>query len=171
MFAANSPLQSSLVYSAENDDHFATLTVGQTLDFALRARTPPSDLRLSEEGESTKSDYRLKWIENITKMLNISHTKQTKVGSEYVRGVSGGERKRVSIGESLIVDGKVYGWDNSTRGLDASTALDFVKILRNFTDVMKKTTFVSLYQAGEGIYDLFDKVSATAENLFIDLIN
>ena len=52
----------------------------------------------------------------------------------------------------------VQCWDNSTRGLDASTALDFVKSLRIMTDVLGQTVFVTLYQAGEGIYDLFDKV-------------
>ena len=91
-------------------------------------------------------------------MLNISHTKSTLVGDEFVRGVSGGERKRVSIAEMMTTRARVQSWDNSTRGLDASTALDFVKGLRVVTDVLGQTTFVTLYQAGEGIYDLFDKV-------------
>lgn len=91
-------------------------------------------------------------------MLNISHTKQTLVGDAFVRGVSGGERKRVSIAEMMTTRARVQSWDNSTRGLDASTALDFIKSLRVTTDVLGQTTFVSLYQAGEGIYDLFDKV-------------
>lgn len=52
----------------------------------------------------------------------------------------------------------VCSWDNSTRGLDASTALDYAKSLRLLTDIMGQTTFVSLYQAGEGIFDQFDKV-------------
>jgi ATP-binding cassette subfamily G (WHITE) protein 2 (SNQ2) len=52
----------------------------------------------------------------------------------------------------------VCAWDNSTRGLDASTALDYGRSLRILTDIFRTTTFVSLYQAGEGIYDLFDKV-------------
>ena len=53
---------------------------------------------------------------------------------------------------------RVQCWDNSTRGLDASTALDYAKGLRVMTDVLGQTTFVTLYQAGEGIYELFDKV-------------
>lgn len=52
----------------------------------------------------------------------------------------------------------VCSWDNSTRGLDASTALDYAKSLRILTDVYKASTFVSLYQAGEGIFEQFDKV-------------
>lgn len=47
---------------------------------------------------------------------------------------------------------------SSTRGLDASTALDYAKSIRVLTNVTQTTSFVSLYQAGEGIYNQFDKV-------------
>ncbi len=91
-------------------------------------------------------------------MFGISHTKYTKVGDEYVRGVSGGERKRVSIAETLATKSTVNCWDNSTRGLDASTALDYAKSLRIMTDISNRTTLVTLYQAGEQIYEVMDKV-------------
>lgn len=52
----------------------------------------------------------------------------------------------------------LLSWDNSSRGLDASTALDYAKSIRIMTDVFRTTTFVSLYQAGEGIWEQFDKV-------------
>ncbi len=48
---------------------------------------------------------------------------------------------------------------SSTRGLDSSTALEFVQALRTATDMARMTTIVSLYQAGESLYNLFDKVS------------
>jgi ATP-binding cassette subfamily G (WHITE) protein 2 (SNQ2) len=91
-------------------------------------------------------------------MLNIEHTRKTLVGDAFVRGVSGGERKRVSIAEMFAANAVVASWDNSTRGLDASTALDYAKSLRVITDVYQMVNFVSLYQAGEGIYEQFDKV-------------
>jgi len=67
--------------------------------------------------------------------LNIEHTSNTLVGNEFVRGVSGGERKRVSIAEAFCGQGCVFSWDNSTRGLDASTALDYAKSIRTLTDI------------------------------------
>ena len=67
-------------------------------------------------------------------------------------------RKRVSIAEMMITSATVCSWDNSTRGLDASTALDYAKSLRIMTNIYKTTTFVSLYQASENIYNQFDKV-------------
>ena len=75
-----------------------------------------------------------------------------------IRGVSGGEKKRVSIGEALITKASCQCWDNSTKGLDASTAMEYVSSLRSLTNMTRISTFVALYQAGESLYDLFDKV-------------
>ncbi|KAI0273384.1 pleiotropic drug resistance ABC transporter [Gloeopeniophorella convolvens] len=144
-----------LVYNAEDDIHIPTLTVGQTLNFALSTKTPGPKGRLP--GVS-RSEFNASVKNMLLKMLNITHTENTLVGDEFVRGVSGGERKRVSIAEMMTTRARVQCWDNSSRGLDASTALDFVRSLRVMTDVLGQTTFASLYQAGEGIYELFDRV-------------
>ncbi|KAL5519548.1 SNQ2_1 [Sanghuangporus vaninii] len=149
-----------VVYNQEDDIHLATLTVAQTLQFALSTKTPGPNARLP--GVSRK-DFAKEVQNTLLKMLNMEHTANTLVGNEFVRGVSGGERKRVSIAEMMATRAHVQCWDNSTRGLDASTALDFVKSLRIMTDVLGQTVFVSLYQAGEGIYDLFDKVMVLDE--------
>ena len=82
----------------------------------------------------------------------------TVVGNAFVRGVSGGERKRVSIAETLATKSAVTCWDNSTRGLNANTALDYAKSLRIMTDVSNRTTIVTLYQAGEEIHNLMDEI-------------
>lgn len=58
----------------------------------------------------------------------------------------------------MVTGATVCAWDNTTRGLDASTALDYAKSLRVMTNIYKTTTFVSLYQASENIYSQFDKV-------------
>jgi len=144
---------SEVVYNQENDDHFPSLTVGQTLMFALRTKTPGKRLP-----EQKQKEFRNEVLELLLRMLNISHTRNTKVGNSFIRGVSGGERKRVSIAEMMTTRAVVLSWDNSTRGLDASTALDYAKSLRIMTNVFKTTTFVSLYQAGEGIFEQFDKI-------------
>ncbi|CAL3968740.1 unnamed protein product [Diplocarpon coronariae] len=141
------------VYNQEDDVHHPTLTVGQTLGFALDTKTPGK----RPHGMS-KEDFKDKVITTLLKMFNIEHTRNTIVGNPFVRGVSGGERKRVSIAEMMVTAATVCAWDNSTRGLDASTALDYVKSLRVMTNIYKTTTFVSLYQASENIYKQFDKV-------------
>lgn len=141
------------VYNQEDDVHHPTLTVGQTLGFALDTKTPGK----RPHGIST-SEFKEKVITTLLRMFNIEHTKNTVVGNPFIRGVSGGERKRVSIAEMMVTSATVCAWDNSTRGLDASTALDYAKSLRIMTNIYKTTTFVSLYQASENIYKQFDKV-------------
>jgi ABC-type multidrug transport system ATPase subunit len=136
-----------VVYNAEDDEHMPTLTVGQTLRFSLLNKT-----RKNLRGNVDTI------IDALLRMFAIKHTQNTLVGNAYVRGVSGGERKRVSIAETLATKSTVVCWDNSTRGLDASTALDYAKSLRIMTDVSDRTTITTLYQAGEGIYELMDKV-------------
>jgi ABC-type multidrug transport system ATPase subunit len=146
------------LYNEEDDVHLPTLTVEQTLGFALDVKIPgklPAGI--------TKQEFKEKVITTLLKMFNIEHTRKTIVGNPFVRGVSGGERKRVSIAEMLVSNACVLSWDNSTRGLDASTALDFIKSLRVQTDLYKTSTFVSLYQASENIYNLFDKVMVIDE--------
>lgn len=141
------------VYNTEDDIHHPTLTVGQTLNFALDTKIPGQ-----RPGGISKADFKEKVIKTLLRMFNIEHTRDTIVGNAMVRGVSGGERKRVSIAEMLVTGATVCCWDNSTRGLDASTALDYAKSLRIMTNINKTTTFVSLYQASENIYKQFDKV-------------
>ncbi|KIJ32383.1 hypothetical protein M422DRAFT_265882, partial [Sphaerobolus stellatus SS14] len=142
-----------VVYNQEDDIHIPTLTVAQTLSFALSTKTPGKRL----PGVSRR-DFNTDLLQTMLKMFNIRHTENTLVGDAFVRGVSGGERKRVSIAEMMATRAHVTCWDNSTRGLDASTALDYVKSLRVITDVLQQTTFVTLYQASESIYQQFDKV-------------
>lgn len=83
-------------YNPEADTHYATLTVGQTVRFALSTKTPGK--RLPEQSK----DSFVNTVEDLLlRMLNIQHTRDTLVGDEFVRGISGGERKRVSIAEMM----------------------------------------------------------------------
>ena len=73
----------------------------------------------------------------------------------------------MTLAEALTTDASVYCWDNATRGLDASTALNYVQTCRDLCDTRGKINVVSLYQAGNGIYELFDKVTVLAEGQVI----
>ena len=63
----------------------------------------------------------------------------------------------------MATQAPVQCWDNSTRGLDASNALDFARVLRRSADEQQKSIVATLYQAGNGIFDQFDKVLVLAE--------
>jgi ABC-type multidrug transport system ATPase subunit len=139
--------------NSEEEIFFPTLTVGETIEFAARMKVlsqlPPGIESAEEYAESSK--------EFLLRSVGISHTESTKVGDVFPRGVSGGERKRVSILECLITRASVFCWDNPTRGLDASIALEWTKAMRTMTDIFGLTTIVTLYQAANGIYEHFDE--------------
>jgi ATP-binding cassette subfamily G (WHITE) protein 2 (SNQ2) len=144
-----------VLYNPEEDLHYATLTVRETLTFALKTRTPGKESRA--EGES-RATYVREFLRVVSKLFWIEHTLDTRLGNAIVRGVSGGEKKRVSIAEAMVTKASCQCWDNSTKGLDASTAMEYVSSLRSLTNMAGISTLVALYQAGESLYDLFDKV-------------
>lgn len=140
------------IYTAEVDVHFPNMTVGDTLYFAARARSPrniPGNLNRVEYAE------RLRDVTMAT--FGIGHTINTLVGNDFVRGVSGGERKRVTIAEAAIGSAAIQCWDNSTRGLDSANAIEFCKTLRLQADYFDATALVAIYQAPQAAYDVFDK--------------
>ena len=98
------------VYNGEDDIHHPTLSVGQTLGFALDVKTPGK-----RPGNISKEQFKEKVINLLLKMFNIEHTINTIVGNPFVRGISGGERKRVSIAEMMVTSACVCTWDNTTR--------------------------------------------------------
>lgn len=139
-------------YNQEQENHFPHLTVQETLQFAASARTPS----IPPEGW-TRQDTVKFLTTTVMNVFGLSHTKNTKVGNDFVRGVSGGERKRVSIAEMALSGSPFAAWDNSTRGLDSATALNFTRSLRDSTEIFGSAHAVAIYQASQAIYDLFDK--------------
>ncbi len=143
------------IYTAEQDVHFPAMSVGDTLLFAARARTP-QNLKLPQG--ITKKLYAAHLRDVVMATFGIRHTVNTKVGNDFVRGVSGGERKRVSIAEATLSNAPLQCWDNSTRGLDSANAIEFCKTLRTSTDLNETTAAVAIYQSPQSAYDYFDKV-------------
>ncbi|GME43998.1 ABC transporter-like protein [Neofusicoccum parvum] len=146
------------IYTAEVDVHFPNLSVGDTLVFAAKARAPRNT-----PGDVDSWTYARHMRDVVMAMYGISHTVNTRVGNDFVRGVSGGERKRVSIAEATLSQAPLQCWDNSTRGLDSANAIEFCKTLRMQTDLMGCTACVAIYQAPQAAYDTFDKVAVLYE--------
>ncbi|KIJ10444.1 hypothetical protein PAXINDRAFT_102018 [Paxillus involutus ATCC 200175] len=147
-----------VMYCPEDDVHFPTLAVEQTLSFAAIMRTPQKRL-----ANQSREEYRKLVVEVLMRVFGLGHARNMVVGNAAIKGISGGEKKRVSIAEALSCRSRIHVWDNSTRGLYASTALEFVRALRIATDIVRVTTIVSLYQAGEQLYNHFDKLCVINE--------
>ena len=146
--------QNQLIYNPELDVHLPYLTVEQTLNFAIGCKTP--DIRVND---MSRKEYIAAIKDLYLILFGLKHVEKTLVGNDFVRGISGGQRKRVSIAEAMVTNGTVYAFDNATRGLDASTALEFAEALRTSTNMSKITSLVTIYQASENIYQLFDYVT------------
>ena len=106
----------------------------------------------------SRSEFAKYMAQIVMAVFGLSHTYNTRVGNDFIRGVSGGERKRVSIAEMALAGAPLAAWDNSTRGLDSATALKFVESLRLLADLTGSAHAVAAYQASQNIYDCFDKV-------------
>lgn len=145
----HSEFRGECTYQAESDVHFPHLTVGQILAFSASARAPKNAI-----GDPGRGPYAVNVKNAIASALRLSHTLQTKAGDNFVRGVSGGERKRTSIAEILVGGAPFQCWDNATRGLDSESALKFVNVLRVLTAQTGSVGVVSLYQASQAIYNV-----------------
>ncbi|KAM5361174.1 hypothetical protein ACJZ2D_013256 [Fusarium nematophilum] len=153
-----SSFRGDVLYNAEVDTHLAHLTVGETLSFAASAHS----LR-HVPGGVTRMEADTMMRNVMMAIFGISHTVDTRVGNDFVRGVSGGERKRVSIAEAALTGAKLQCWDNTTRGLDSGNAINFCSTLRLQADLVGVAAAVAIYQAPQSAYDLFDRVTVLYE--------
>ncbi|KAI0844484.1 ATP-binding cassette transporter [Daldinia vernicosa] len=139
-----------MAYAGEDDIHFHSLSVGTTLRFALNARTPIDTPNRSQQLDDD--------VQTLLDLFDLAHVANVPVGNDYIRGVSGGQRHRVTLAEAFCTRASVMAFDNPTRGLDSSTALRIARMLREYTIQSQCCTIVSLYQASDAIANCFDKV-------------
>ncbi|XP_051126791.1 ABC transporter G family member 5 [Andrographis paniculata] len=131
-------------YVAQKDTLFPLLTVEETLKFTARLR-----LKLP----APEFDQRVK---SLIQELGLSHVAGVRVGDDRVRGISGGERRRVSIGVEVIHDPKVLILDEPTSGLDSTSALQIIDMLKSMAETRGRTIILSIHQPGFRIVKLFN---------------
>lgn len=140
------------LYLAELDVHFPELTTEQTLTFAANTRR--------NEESTSEHVHQQSW--DVASMFHLGSAFHTQVGNGTIRGLSGGEERRVSLAEALISDAQLQCWDNSTRGLDSSTASRFVRLMRSSSQVLDSTTIMSIYQASDEMCSVCSSVSLSS---------
>ncbi|KAJ8557584.1 hypothetical protein K7X08_003209 [Anisodus acutangulus] len=89
------------------------------------------------------------------------------VGDEMRRGISGGQKKRLTTGEMLVGPAKVFFMDEISTGLDSSTTFQIVKYMRQMVHIMDVTMIISLLQPAPETYDLFDDIILLSEGKII----
>ncbi|XP_029938296.1 ATP-binding cassette sub-family G member 2-like [Salarias fasciatus] len=135
-------------YVVQDDVVMGTLTVRENFAFSAALRLPTS---ISEEEKRQK-------VERLIHELGLGRVADSKVGTQLIRGVSGGERKRTNIGMELIIDPSVLFLDEPTTGLDASTANSVLLLLKRMAN-HGRTIILSIHQPRYSIYRLFDSLT------------
>uniref|UniRef100_H2Z7L8 ABC transporter domain-containing protein n=1 Tax=Ciona savignyi TaxID=51511 RepID=H2Z7L8_CIOSA len=135
-------------YVVQDDVVMGTLTVRENLAFS-------ANLRLSTKKHNAEA-RKLK-VNDVIEQLGLQACADTPVGNEFVRGVSGGERKRVNIGMEMILDPPVLFLDEPTTGLDANTANSIVLLLYKLASG-GRNIIMSIHQPRYSIFSLFDRL-------------
>lgn len=139
--------RSKIAYVMQEDSIYATSTAREALEFSARLRLP----------DTVSVADRKALIDDLLTSLGLDHVQDTYVGSEFVRGLSGGEKKRVAIGIELVTNPSMLFLDEPTSGLDSYSALQVVKILRSLSQA-GCAVLCTIHQPSAEIFNEFDRV-------------
>lgn len=176
--------QRTSTYISQHDLHLREMTVRETLDFSGRCQgvgvryellqelskrekqagiKPDSDVDIfmketAIEGKRTNfvTDY-------VLKILGLDICADTMIGDQMHRGISGGQKKRVTTGEMLVGRAKVLFMDEISTGLDSATTFQIIKCLRQVIHLFDATMLISLLQPAPETYELFDDIVLLSE--------
>lgn len=175
-------------YISQNDVHVGEMTVKETLDFSARCQGVGTRYELlTELGRREKAagifpeaevDLFMKAtaMEGVESSLITDYTlrilgldicKDTIVGDEMQRGISGGQKKRVTTGEMIVGPTKALFMDEISTGLDSSTTFQIVKCLQQIVHLTEATILMSLLQPAPETFDLFDDIILVSEGKIV----
>ncbi|KAL6645478.1 hypothetical protein ACP70R_017086 [Stipagrostis hirtigluma subsp. patula] len=134
-------------FVTQDDVLFTHLTVKETLTYAALLRLPRTMTRQQKEERAMDIIYE----------LGLERCQDTMIGGSFVRGVSGGERKRVCIGNEILINPSLLFLDEPTSGLDSTTALRIVQLLHDIAED-GKTVVTTIHQPSSRLFHKFDKL-------------
>ncbi|CAI0410721.1 unnamed protein product [Linum tenue] len=103
-------------------------------------------------------------VDYVLKLLGLDLCANIIVGNDMRRGISGGQKKRVTTGEMLVGPAKVFLMDEISTGLDSSTTYQIVRFMKQMVHIMDVTMVISLLQPAPETYELFDDIILISEN-------
>ncbi|GAB9468228.1 Abc transporter g family member 31 [Globisporangium polare] len=157
-------------YVDQKDQHYPRMSVLETFQFAHKCCAgkglEPWMVQALSNCTAEQHDHALKVItahhkhapELVVKKLGLDRCKDTIVGNAMLRGVSGGERKRVTTGEMAFGLKKINLMDEISTGLDSAATFDIVNSLKSLAFNFKNTVVISLLQPSPEVFELFDDV-------------
>ncbi|XP_058204744.1 pleiotropic drug resistance protein 2-like [Rhododendron vialii] len=180
--------QRTCAYISQHDLHYGEMTVRETLDFSGRCLGVGTryemlvELSRREKEAGIKPDPEIDAFmkatavagqetslvtDYILKILGLDICADIMVGDDMRRGISGGQKKRVTTGEMLVGPAKALFMDEISTGLDSSTTFQIVKYMKQMVHIMDVTMIISLLQPAPETYDLFDDIILLSEGQII----
>nr|QVT92374.1 ABC transporter [Salvia miltiorrhiza] len=180
--------QRTCSYISQHDLHHGEMTVRETLDFSGRCLGVGTrydllvELSRREKQAGIKPDPEIDAFMKATavagqesslvtdyvlKILGLDICADILVGDEMRRGISGGQKKRLTTGEFLVGPAKVFYMDEISTGLDSSTTFQIVKYMRQMVHVMDVTMIISLLQPAPETFELFDDIILLSEGQIV----
>ncbi|KAL9190425.1 hypothetical protein ACHAXT_007636 [Thalassiosira profunda] len=135
--------------SPSDADHAPVLTVRETFDFARKCTA----------SDATPNDTISQDVQSLMGGLGLDHVADTVVGDENLRGISGGQKRRVTVGEMMLdKDCKFVCFENITDGLSSNDSVKLIRDLANACHGENYAAFISLLQPSDEMVELFDKL-------------
>ncbi|XP_066163899.1 ABC transporter G family member 41 isoform X2 [Oryza sativa Japonica Group] len=175
-------------YISQYDLHVPEMTVRETLDFSARFQgvgtraeimkevirrekeagiTPDPDIDTYMKAISVEGLERSMQTDYIMKIMGLDICADIIVGDIMRRGISGGEKKRLTTGEMIVGPSRALFMDEISTGLDSSTTFQIVSCLQQVAHISESTILVSLLQPAPETYDLFDDIILMAEGKIV----
>ncbi|KAJ0890826.1 putative ABC-type xenobiotic transporter [Helianthus annuus] len=175
-------------YISQNDIHAGEMTVKETLDFSARCQgvgsrlemltelarrekeagiIPEAEVDLFMKATAIEGDESSLITYYTLRILGLDVCRDTFVGDQMRRGISGGQKKRVTTGEMLVGPAKTLFMDEISTGLDSSTTFQIVKCMQQVAHLMDSTIFMSLLQPAPETFDLFDDIILLSEGQIV----
>ncbi|KAG7034516.1 ABC transporter G family member 34, partial [Cucurbita argyrosperma subsp. argyrosperma] len=176
--------QRTSAYISQHDLHNWEMTVRETFDFSGRCQGVGTRYEMLEELSRREKEAGIKpdpeidafmkaisvsgqrtnlFTDYVLKIMGLDICADIIVGNEMRRGISGGQRKRVTTGEMLVGPAKALFMDEISTGLDSSTTFQICKFMRQMVHIMDVTMIISLLQPAPETFELFDDVILISE--------
>ncbi|KAD2806245.1 hypothetical protein E3N88_39622 [Mikania micrantha] len=175
-------------YISQMDIHAGEMTVKETLDFSARCQGvgsrlemlnelvrrekeagiyPEAEVDLFMKATAIEGDQSSLITYYTLRILGLDICRDTFVGDQMRRGISGGQKKRVTTGEMLVGPAKTLFMDEISTGLDSSTTFQIVKCMQQVAHLTESTIFMSLLQPAPETFDLFDDIILLSEGQIV----
>jgi ABC-type multidrug transport system ATPase subunit len=135
-------------YVLQDDRMLGTLTVKEHLTYVALLRLP----------SLMPYEMKMRRVEQVMEDLGISHIADNLIGTEMSRGISGGERRRLSIASELVTDPSILFLDEPTSGLDSYNAYTLMETLKRLAKDKNRTVVMSIHQPRSNIFLMFDNL-------------